>query len=163
MAAGIQDRLIKLAPYNPGFNLYSGQIIIHVTYKPNWRVLESYDEAVKIARDDNNQYQYFYYASTETDFNRIFDVIDTTVKFNNEAELKRELLIQKVNELQKLFEVEDLETLQTLEFKVKKKKSKIKKDKVIENEKDSTEVSIDEETNIIVQQENEIKDNKEVV
>ena len=126
-------------------------------------MLESYDEAVKIARDDNNQYQYFYYASTETDFNRIFDVIDTTVKFNNEAELKRELLIQKVNELQKLFEVEDLETLQTLEFKVKKKKSKIKKDKVIENEKDSTEVSIDEETNVIVQQENEIKDNKEVV
>ena len=90
-------------------------------------------------------------------------MIDTTVKFNNEAELKRELLIQKVNELQKLFEVEDLETLQTLEFKVKKKKSKIKKDKVIENEKDSTEVSIDEETNVIVQQENEIKDNKEVV
>lgn len=143
--------------------MYSGQIIIHVTYKPNWRVLESYDEAVKIARDDNNQYQYFYYASTETDFNRIFDVIDTTVKFNNEAELKRELLIQKVNELQKLFEVEDLETLQTLEFKVKKKKSKIKKDKVIENEKDSTEVSRDEETNVIVQQENEIKDNKELV
>lgn len=126
-------------------------------------MLESYDEAVKIARDDNNQYQYFYYASTETDFNRIFDVIDTTVKFNNEAELKRELLIQKVNELQKLFEVEDLETLQTLEFKVKKKKSKIKKDKVIENEKDSTEVSRDEETNVIVQQENEIKDNKELV
>ena len=34
---------------------------------------------------------------------------------------------------------------------------------MIENEKDSTEVSIDEETNVIVQQENEIKDNKEVV
>ena len=60
-------------------------------------------------------------------------------------------------------EVEDLETLQTLEFKVKKKKSKIKKDKVIENEKDRTEVSRDEETNVIVQQENEIKDNKELV
>ena len=45
----------------------------------------------------------------------------------------------------------------------KKKKSKIKKDKVIENEKDSTEVSRDEETNVIVQQENEIKDNKELV
>ena len=59
--------------------------------------------------------------------------------------------------------MEDLETLQTLEFKVKKKKSKIKKDKVIENEKDSTEVSRDEETNVIVQQENEIKDNKELV
>ena len=59
--------------------------------------------------------------------------------------------------------MEDLETLQTLEFKVKKKKSKIKKDKVIENEKDSIEVSRDEETNVIVQQENEIKDNKELV
>ena len=59
--------------------------------------------------------------------------------------------------------MEDLETLQTLEFKVKKKKSKIKKDKMIENEKNSTEVSRDEETNVIVQQENEIKDNKEVV
>ena len=93
MAAGIQDRLLKLAPYNPGFNLFSGQIIIHVTYKPNWRVLDSYDEAVKIARDDNNQFQYYYYASTETDFNRIFDVIDTTVKFNNEAELKRQLSV----------------------------------------------------------------------
>ena len=79
---------------------------------------------------------------------------DAVIRFN---------LIQKVNELQKLFEVEDLETLQTLEFKVKKKKSKIKKDKVIENEKDSTEVSRDEETNVIVQQENEIKDNKELV
>lgn len=152
MAAGIQDRLIKLAPYNPGFNLYGGQIIIHVTYKPNWRVLESYDEAVKIARDDNNQYQYFYYASTETDFNRIFDVIDTTVKFNNEAELKRELLIQKVNELQKLFEVEDLETLQTLEFKVKKKKARAKKEKIAEDKQIEAE-----ETNFEIQQETEIK------
>lgn len=124
MATNVQDRLIKLSPYNPGFNLYSGQIIIHVTYKPNWRVLESYDEAVKIARDDNGQYTYFYYASSDTDFNRIFDVIDTTVKFNNEAELKRELLVQKINELQTMFEVEDLETLQTLEFKLKKKKAK---------------------------------------
>lgn len=153
MAAGIQDRLIKLAPYNPGFNLYGGQIIIHVTYKPNWRVLESYDETVKIARDDNNQYQYFYYASTETDFNRIFDVIDTTVKFNNEAELKRELLIQKVNELQKLFEAEDLETLQTLEFKVKKKKVRTKKEKIAEDKQIEAE-----ETNIEMQQETEIKE-----
>lgn len=124
MATNVQDRLIKLSPYNPGFNLYSGQIIIHVTYKPNWRILESYDEAVKIARDDNGQYTYFYYASSDTDFNRIFDVIDTTVKFNNEAELKRQLLVQKINELQTMFESEDLETLQTLEFKMKKKKIK---------------------------------------
>lgn len=158
MAAGIQDRLLKLAPYNPGFNLFSGQIIIHVTYKPNWRVLDSYDEAVKIARDDNNQFQYYYYASTETDFNRIFDVIDTTVKFNNEAELKRQLLIQKVNELQKLFESEDLEVLQTLEFKIKKKKVRAKKEKVVEDKQIETE-----ETNLEVQQENEINDNKEIV
>lgn len=158
MAAGIQDRLLKLAPYNPGFNLFSGQIIIHVTYKPNWRVLDSYDEAVKIARDDNNQFQYYYYASTETDFNRIFDVIDTTVKFNNEAELKRQLLVQKVNELQKLFESEDLEVLQTLEFKIKKKKVRTKKEKVVIDKEIETE-----ETNLEVQQENEINDNKEVV
>lgn len=158
MAAGIQDRLLKLAPYNPGFNLFSGQIIIHVTYKPNWRVLDSYDEAVKIARDDNNQFQYYYYASTETDFNRIFDVIDTTVKFNNEAELKRQLLVQKVNELQKLFESEDLEVLQTLEFKLKKKKVRVKKEKVVEDKQIETE-----ETNLEVQQENEINDNKEIV
>lgn len=158
MAAGIQDRLLKLAPYNPGFNLFSGQIIIHVTYKPNWRVLDSYDEAVKIARDDNNQFQYYYYASTETDFNRIFDVIDTTVKFNNEAELKRQLLVQKVNELQKLFESEDLEILQTLEFKLKKKKVRVKKEKVVEDKQIETE-----ETNLEVQQENEINDNKEIV
>lgn len=158
MAAGIQDRLLKLAPYNPGFNLFSGQIIIHVTYKPNWRVLDSYDEAVKIARDDNNQFQYYYYASTETDFNRIFDVIDTTVKFNNEAELKRQLLVQKVNELQKLFESEDLEILQTLEFKIKKKKARVKKEKVVEDKQIETE-----ETNLEVQQENEINDNKEIV
>lgn len=146
MAAGIQDRLLKLAPYNPGFNLFSGQIIIHVTYKPNWRVLDSYDESVKIARDDNNQFQYYYYASTETDFNRIFDVIDTTVKFNNEAELKRQLLVQKVNELQKLFESEDLEVLQTLEFKIKKKKVRAKKEKVVEDKQIETE-----ETNLEVQ------------
>lgn len=158
MAAGIQDRLLKLAPYNPGFNLFSGQIIIHVTYKPNWRVLDSYDEAVKIARDDNNQFQYYYYASTETDFNRIFDVIDTTVKFNNEAELKRQLLVQKVNELQKLFESEDLEILQTLEFKIKKKKARVKKEKIVVDKEIETE-----ETNLEVQQENEINDNKEVV
>lgn len=158
MAAGIQDRLLKLAPYNPGFNLFSGQIIIHVTYKPNWRVLDSYDEAVKIARDDNNQFQYYYYASTETDFNRIFDVIDTTVKFNNEAELKRQLLVQKVNELQKLFESEDLEVLQTLEFKIKKKKVRTKKEKVVVDK----EIEI-EETNLEIQQENEINDNKEIV
>lgn len=127
MAADIQDRLIKLSSYSPGINFYSGQIVIHVTYNPNWRVLESYDEAVRIAPDDNGQPTYFYYAPSDTDFNRIFDVIDTTVKFNIEAEAKRQLLIEKINELQGIFETEDLEVLQTLEFKIKKKKTRMVK------------------------------------
>lgn len=124
MAADIQNRLIKLSPYSPGIDFYSGQIVIHVTYNPNWRVLDSYDEAVRIAPDDNGQPTYFYYAPSDTDFNRIFDVIDTTVKFNIEAEAKRQLLIDKINELQGIFETEDLEVLQTLEFKLKKKKGR---------------------------------------
>lgn len=149
----MQDRLIKLSSYNPGFDLCDGRMIIHVTYKPNWRILESYDSDVKIVADDNNLNTYYYYATVEINFNRIFDVIDTTIKFNSEAELKRQLLIEKVNELKIIFETEELETLQTLEFKLKKKKmKKIKVEEVDIVEKETITETEDENNKIIEEQ-----------
>lgn len=133
MQKNFQDRILKLKEYNPCVEIYGGKIIVNVTFKKGWKVI-SPKETIKIAVDENIPNKYFFYSEDTTDLNEILEEIDKTILYNNEIELKKELLISKINELKQLFETEPMEVLKTIEFKLKKKNKKIENIKIENNE-----------------------------
>ena len=57
-------------------------------------------------------------------FEKLFEAIEDTISFNQVALLKQQLFMEKIKELQILFEDEPLDVLETIEFKYKKRKGK---------------------------------------
>ena len=70
---------------------------------------------------------------------RIFEMIDDVITYNVELEEKVKLFQIKVAELKALFTEESIETLNTLEFKVKRKKVKKVVETVQTNEVEAEE------------------------
>ena len=138
----IQDRLMRLSPYNPGFDLYNGKVVVHLSYKEGWKILKSSTEDVQVVRDEANPSVYYYYASFTVDFNVLFDEIERTIRFNTEAEIKKQLLIEKIKELEAIFKEEPLETLRSLSFKYRKRKPEPKQ----ENKTEEKETKQESET-----------------
>ena len=69
-------------------------------------------------------YSGYYFASKmDNGFDNLFMAIDDTITFNEVAGIKKVLFLEKIQELQSIFEEEPLEVLQTIEFKYKKKKT----------------------------------------
>ena len=67
---------------------------------------------------------YYFFTSMDIGFEKIFEAIEDTISFNEVALLKQQLFMEKIKELQILFEDEPLDVLETIEFKYKKRKSK---------------------------------------
>jgi hypothetical protein len=120
----LQERLVALAPYNAGFNIYDNQFVVNVTYADGWVVVDpDKDSDVILTKDLSNQNLYYYIAPMSVPFDDIFELVDLTINYNIELQEKVVFFKEKVGELKELFTNEDLETLKTLEFKLKKKKS----------------------------------------
>lgn len=129
----IKERIKKLGAYFNNLNISSENniIYVHVKFPKGWGCSEvtEHNFNVKCVQDEIPGYFYFY-ADIEVGFDKVFDAIEYNIQFNEEAQAKVELLKIKVEELKNIFEEEDIETLKTLEFKVKKKKeTKVKKKK----------------------------------
>jgi preprotein translocase subunit SecF len=129
----IKERIKKLGTYFNNLNISSENniIYVHVKFPKGWGCSEvtEHNFNVKCVQDEIPGYFYFY-ADIEVGFDKVFDSIEYNIQFNEEAQAKVELLKIKVEELKNIFEEEDIETLKTLEFKVKKKKeTKVKKKK----------------------------------
>ena len=140
----IKERIKKLGIYFDNLNISSENniIYVHVKFPKGWGCSEvtEHNFNVKCVQDEIPGYFYFY-ADIEVGFDKVFDAIEYNIQFNEEAQAKVELLKIKVEELKNIFEEEDIETLKTLEFKVKKKKeTKVKKKK----ETNHTQQEIDE-------------------
>ena len=78
----IQDRVLALSDYNISIELISGKIIVSITYKSGWKILNSINENIKMAKDENDERRMFYYADLGIDINQIIDEIERTIKFN---------------------------------------------------------------------------------
>ena len=129
----IKERIKKLGAYFNNLNISSENniIYVHVKFPKGWGCSEvtEHNFNVKCVQDEIPGYFYFY-ADIEVGFDKVFDAIEYNIQFNEEAQAKVELLKIKVEELKNIFEEEDIETLKTLEFKVKKKKqTKLKRKK----------------------------------
>lgn len=122
----IKERIKKLGAYFNNLNISSENniIYVHVKFPKGWGCSEvtEHNFNVKCVQDEIPGYFYFY-ADIEVGFDKVFDAIEYNIQFNEEAQIKVNLLRDKVEELKNIFEKENIETLKTLEFKVKKKKN----------------------------------------
>lgn len=157
----IKERINKLGMYFSSMNVAAENNIIYVRvqFPKGWGCSEltEHNFNVKTVKDEIPGYFYFF-AELEIGFEKVFDAIDFNIRFNEEAQIKVNLLREKIEELKNIFETEEIDTLKTLEFKYKKKKEKIVKQKSCnkiecdtlnsKNEIDENLLKINEETNI---------------
>ena len=126
----LKERIEKLGSYFTSMNVAAenGIIYVQVKFPQSWGASEvtEYNFNVKAVRDEIPGYFYFF-ADMAVGFDKIFDAIEYNIRFNEEAQAKVSLLREKVEELKTIFESEDIDTLKTLEFKIKRKKSKANK------------------------------------
>lgn len=126
----IKERIEKLGMYFQSMNVAAEDnlIYVRVQFPKGWGCSEvtEYNFNVKSVQDEIPGYFYFF-ADLEVGFDKVFDAIEYNIKFNEEAQAKVALLREKIEELKEIFENEDINVLNTLEFKYKKKKNINKK------------------------------------
>ena len=133
----LNEQLIRLSSYKINFNIYEGTVIISLEYPRDWTVLEINSSDIQTTSENGRQ---FYWVPLQMDVEKVFELIDETIEYNKDIEAKSELFKQKIDEMRKIFLEEDLQTLRTMEFKMKKKK--LPKKKVTEEKENNiTEVN----------------------
>lgn len=118
-SAMLQGKIDRIKEFFRGMDVYDGQWVVRVKYRPKWGAYAPDDGSVKVVADENEQDLWWYCAnSTDVDIDRIIDLIDETVQTNLEAIRKVELFKLKAGELKKLFSDESipLRKLQNLRF-----------------------------------------------
>lgn len=130
-----------MKPYFRGIEMYNEALIVKVQFPQKWKAYNSSDERIKATPSETVANEIFYYASSEnTTYDEIFDLIEETIKANQDIVLKIKLLRDKVEELRELFSKLSYEELTTLRFitdsvkTTKGKKKHIKKEKEPQNE-----------------------------
>ena len=118
----LQERLIELSEYGANLNVANGNFVIKIKYDSKWSIIQPDGDEIAFYRDENDSSVYYYVAPVSISIDKIFAAIDETIDYNKELEQKVVLFKQKMEELQDIFAKESLEVLNTLEFKVKKKK-----------------------------------------
>ena len=133
----LNEQLIRLSSYKINFNIYEGTVIISLEYPKDWTILEINSSDIQTTSENGRQ---FYWVPLQIDVEKVFELIDETIEYNKDIEAKSELFKQKIDEMRKIFLEEDLQTLRTMEFKMKKKK--LPKKKVTEEKENNiTEVN----------------------
>lgn len=138
----LNEQLIRLSSYKINFNIYEGTVIISLEYPKDWTVLEINSSDIQTTSENGRQ---FYWVPLQMDVEKVFELIDETIEYNKNIEAKSELFKQKIDEMRKIFLEEDLQTLRTMEFKMKKKK--LPKKKVTE-EKENNITEVNDTANV---------------
>ena len=152
----LQDRMNDMKPYFRGIEMYNEALIVKVKFPEKWNAYNSNDERIKATPSETEANMIFYYASSEdTTYDEIFDLIEETIKANQDIVHKIKLLREKVEELKELFSKHSYEELQTIRFelteakkdkpkrkytKKKKEAEKPQEEPVEENNEEVTEV-----------------------
>lgn len=151
----LQDRIKEIKPYFKGIEIKENLFIVKINFPQGWNAYDREDGIIKAAKSDVAENEWFYYANVdEVDLNDIFDLIQDTIKNNEEIYQKIELMKIKMGELKELFQNESLEKLQTIKFvfeTVKPKRVSKRKKKALE---------MVEEVNAILQEDNNNSDNE---
>jgi hypothetical protein len=106
-----------MKPYFRGIEMYNDALIVRVMLPPKWKAYNSNDGRIKATPSETVANEYFYYAnSNDTTYEDIFDLIEETIKANNDIVLKLKLLRDKVEELKEMFSNHSYDELTTLKF-----------------------------------------------
>jgi len=142
-----------MKPYFRGIEMYNEAIMVKVAYPNKWKAYPSEDGRIKITPSDSDPNLTYYYAdSKDTTYEEMFDLVEQTIKANQDIVLKLKLLRDKVEELKELFQNTSYDDLLNLQFVVGKKpkrkyvkKNKVEKLEAVEEEK---EITNDKEENV---------------
>ena len=135
----LQERMNDMKPYFRGIEMYNEAIMVKVVFPNNWSAYPSNDGRVKVTPSDDGTMTYYYADSNEATYEDIFDLIEETIKANQDVLLKLQLLKEKVEELKETFSRLTYEELKTLKFvtesvkKPKGRKKYTKKEKCAQN------------------------------
>ena len=130
----INDRIKKIGEYFQKMNIAEGIIFVSVIFPKEWQMNPSLVENFNVKIMNTEDGKGFYFATKmENGFECVFNAIDKIIEFNEVAGIKKALFLEKIKELQTIFEEEPLDVLQTIEFKYKKKKPTGKKEKIENN------------------------------
>jgi hypothetical protein len=133
----LQDRMNDMKPYFRGIEMYNEALIVRVVLPPKWKAYNSNDGRIKAAPSENVANEYYYYANSEnTTYEDIFDLIEETIKANNDIVLKMKLLRDKGEELKELFSRLPYDELVTLKFVTEKPKEDKPKRKYTKKKKE---------------------------
>ena len=113
----IQKRLNELKPYVRGIRFAQELPVVDVVFSDKWSVTGT--EGVKYNPSKKTAGYFMFYGENETiTFDDILDHVKTIIDTNIEIEKKRELLKNKVRELQVFFESHTYEQLTTLKYSI---------------------------------------------
>lgn len=154
----LQDEIMKLGDYFRGIEYFNDALIVKVNFPPRWQVYPSIDGNIKPAKSEKAVGEYFYYGDmNKVSLDEIFSLIEETIEANKDAELKIQLLNEKVTELKELFKRETYDRLSRLKYVIeettKEKKPKRKYNKKKKDEEKESVVVTEE----VVADDNEIK------
>ena len=101
-------------------------ISIDVEFPLTWKIPKRFVQEDKIIENQkvNDNARFFSFVSefNEIILNQTVENIKNIISYNKEIEMKERLLIQKIDELKRIFESENLEHLQTLKFELLEEK-----------------------------------------
>ena len=132
----LQDRMNDMKPYFRGIEMYNEALMVKVIYPRNWKAYPSADGRIKVTPSDDGSMTYYYADSNDTSYEDMFDLVEETIKANNDIVLKLKLLKDKVGELKELFSQLSYDELTTLKFVTEKVKTEKPKRKYTKKKKE---------------------------
>lgn len=118
------QRIKKVQKYFEQFNIVKDLAYVIMSFPKKWM---EYDyksignkNGVVIENRDGKT---LFFTDANEDLGKLFDTIDEIILFNEQEELKTELLKKKAQELSAIFATEPIEKLETLTFTFAKKKA----------------------------------------
>ena len=141
----LQDEIMKLGDYFRGIEYFNDALIVKVNFPPRWQVYPSLEGNIKPAKSEKAVGEYFYYGDmNKVSLDEIFALIQETIEANKDAELKIQLLNEKVLELKELFKRETYDRLSRLKYVIEEEPVEKKKPKRKYNKKKKEEPVNDE-------------------
>ena len=123
----INEKIKNISEYFLGMNVADGFIYITVQFPEGWKISNRLEEKFDVkAILTENGLGYYFFTSMMVGFEKLFDAIEDTISFNKVAAIKQQMFLEKIKELQIIFEDEPIDVLETIEFKYKKKRTKKK-------------------------------------
>ena len=136
--------------YFRGIEMYNDALMVKVAYPNNWKAYPSDDGKIKVTPSESDPNITYYYAdSNDTTYEEMFDLVEETIKANQDIILKLKLLKDKVEELKELFQSTPYDDLLNLQFVLEKPtKPKRKYSKKVKEKTEIEEENKEEENGI---------------